>query len=270
MPISPAEDTAVRPQARPEALLDVTEFAVGYGGGAIIDEIAISVGHGELVTVIGPNGSGKSTLLKGLTGRAKVLAGRVLLDGDDVTAMRGDRLCRRGLGFVPQTRDVFSPLDVEENLQMGGYLLKRKEVGERIAAVYELFPALKPMATRTASRLSGGERKMLAIGRVLMLSPKLLLLDEPTAGLSPDLARHLLYEQVPQLVASGVSVLLVEQKALDALSIADYGYVLVAGRIQLEGTGASLLARPDIREVFLGSAAAVADEGGAPGTPTHS
>jgi len=112
------------------------------------------------------------------------------------------------------------------------------------------------MASRTASRLSGGERKMLAMGRVLMLSPTLLLLDEPTAGLSPDLARHLLYEQVPQLVASGVAVLLVEQKALDALTIADYGYVLVAGRVQLEGSGASLLARPDIREVFLGSVAA--------------
>ncbi len=267
MPISPAEEIAVRPDARPKVLLDVTNFAVGYGGGAIIDEISLSVGQGELVTVIGPNGSGKSTLLKGLTGRAKVLGGRVLLDDDDVTAMRGDRLCRRGLGFVPQTKDVFATLDVQENLQMGGYLLKRKEVEERIAVVYELFPPLKPMASRTASRLSGGERKMLAMGRVLMLSPKLLLLDEPTAGLSPDLARHLLYEQVPQLVASGVSVLLVEQKALDALSIADYGYVLVAGRVQLEGTGASLLARPDIREVFLGSAA-VGDQA-TTAAPTH-
>ena len=264
MPISPADNASIGVATRPEVLLDVTGFAVGYGGGAIVEDIAVNVGRAELVTVIGPNGSGKSTLLKGLTGRAKVLAGQVRLDGDDVTAMRGDRLCRRGLGFVPQTKDVFATLDVEENLRMGGYLLKRKEVDERIAAVYELFPALKPMATRTASRLSGGERKMLAMGRVLILSPKLLLLDEPTAGLSPDLARHLLYEQVPQLVASGVSVLLVEQKALDALSIADYGYVLVAGHVALEGTGASLLARPDIREVFLGSAAVDEGESGAP------
>lgn len=269
MPISPVEDAEVQPAVRPQVLLDVTDFAVGYGGGAIIDEITISVGKGELVTVIGPNGSGKSTLLKGLTGRANVLAGRVSLNGDDVTAMRGDRLCRRGLGFIPQIKDVFSTLEVEENLKMGGYLLKRKEVEERLAVVYELFPPLKEMTSRTAGRLSGGERKMLAMGRVLMLSPKLLLLDEPTAGLSPDLARHLLYEQVPQLVASGVSVLLVEQKALDALSIADYGYVLVAGRVQLEDTGASLLARPDIREVFLGSAAAARDEG-APAAPTVS
>ena len=265
MPTSPAEGVTRQDGARPHALLNVAGLSVGYGGGAIVDDVSIAVGRAELVTVIGPNGSGKSTLLKGLTGRAKVLAGRALLDGDDVTAMRGDRLCRRGLGFVPQTKDVFSPLDVEENLRMGGYLLNRKVVQERIAAVYELFPALKPMATRTASRLSGGERKMLAIGRVLMLSPTILLLDEPTAGLSPDLARHLLYEQVPQLVASGVSVLLVEQKALDALSIADYGYVLVAGHVQLEGTGESLLARPDIREVFLGGAANGGDEGGVPG-----
>ena len=256
MPISPAEEVPASSPTRPEALLDVKDFAVGYGGDAIIEDVAISVGRAELVTVIGPNGSGKSTLMKGLTGRARVLAGRVLLDGEDVTAMRGDKLCRRGLGFVPQTKDVFATLDVEENLRMGGYLLARREVEGRMATVYELFPALKPMASRTASRLSGGERKMLAMGRVLMLSPSMLLLDEPTAGLSPDLARQLLYEQVPHLVASGVSVLLVEQKALDALSIADYGYVLVAGHVQLEGTGASLLARPDIREVFLGSAAA--------------
>lgn len=261
MPSSPAEGAPVRPVA----LLDVADFAVGYGASTVVEHVNIGVGRAELVAVIGPNGSGKSTLLKGLTGRAKVFAGRALLDGDDVTGMRGDRLCRRGLGFVPQTKDVFAPLSVEENLQMGGYLLDRKVVDERVEAVYELFPALKPMAARTASRLSGGERKMLAIGRVLMLSPKLLLLDEPTAGLSADLARHLLHEQVPNLVASGVSVLLVEQKALDALRIADYGYVLVAGHVQLEGTGASLLARPDIREVFLGSAAA--DD--APETPVR-
>ena len=252
MPISAADEAKVRP----ETLLDVADFAVGYRTSTVVENITIGVGRAELVAVIGPNGSGKSTLLKGLTGRAKVFAGHVKLDGDDVTAMRGDRLCRRGLGFVPQTKDVFGTLSVEENLKMGGYLLDRKAVDEQIENVYELFPALKLMSTRTASRLSGGERKMLAMGRVLMLSPKLLLLDEPTAGLSPDLARHVLHEQVPNLVASGVSVLLVEQKALDALRIADYGYVLVAGHVQLEGTGASLLARPDIREVFLGSAAA--------------
>lgn len=263
MPISSADDAPTRP----EALLAVTDFAVGYGAGAVVDDIQISVGRGELVAVIGPNGSGKSTLLKGLTGRAKVLAGHVRLDGDDVTSMRGDRLCRRGLGYVPQTKDVFATLSVQENLQMGGYLLNRQQVDERTQAVYALFPPLKPMAGRTASRLSGGERKMLAMGRVLMLSPRLLLLDEPTAGLSPDLARHLLHEQVPNLVASGVSVLLVEQKALDALSIADYGYVLVAGHVQLEGTGASLLARPDIREVFLGSSAA---DGAGPTAPLNS
>ena len=262
MPISLAEGTAVRP----EALFDVTDFAVGYGASTVVEHVNIGVGRAELVAVIGPNGSGKSTLMKGLTGRAKVFAGRALLDGEDVTGMRGDRLCRRGLGFVPQTKDVFATLSVEENLKVGGYLLDRKVIDERVEAVYELFPALKPMAARTASRLSGGERKMLAMGRVLMLSPKLLLLDEPTAGLAPDLARHLLHVQVPNLVASGVSVLLVEQKALDALRIADYGYVLVAGHVQIEGTGAVLLARPDIREVFLGSAA---QDDAAPETPVR-
>ncbi|HEV3187689.1 MAG TPA: ABC transporter ATP-binding protein [Acidimicrobiales bacterium] len=260
MPTSQADGSTVRP----DTLLDVNDLAVGYGASTVVEHVNVTVGRAELVAVIGPNGSGKSTLMKGLTGRAKVFAGRVLLDDEDVTAMRGDRVARRGLGFVPQTKDVFGTLSVLENLQMGGYLLNNKAVDERVEAVYELFPALKPMATRTASRLSGGERKMLAMGRVLMLSPKLLLLDEPTAGLSPDLARHLLHEQVPNLVASGVSILLVEQKALDALRIADYAYVLVAGHVQLEGTGGALLARPDIREVFLGSAA---HDDAAPETP---
>ncbi|MCU1495120.1 MAG: livF1 [Acidimicrobiaceae bacterium] len=240
---------------RPETLLEVRGFGVGYGGAPIVDDLDLTVGNGEIVAVIGPNGSGKSTLLKGLTGRAQVVHGSVLLAGADVTSHREDKLCRLGLGFVPQHKDVFPTLTVEDNLKMGGYLLARSKIGRRVDEVLEVFPALAPMRQRTAVRLSGGERKMLAIGRVLMLEPKLLLLDEPTAGLSPELARHLLHDQLPALVSRGVSILLVEQKALDALTVSDWGYVLVGGGVQISGPARDLLERPDIREVFLGSAA---------------
>lgn len=253
MPTSSADHPGAT--ARPEPVLDVRSLSVGYGSSTVVDAIELSVGRGELVSVIGPNGSGKSTLLKGLTGRAQTMGGHVVLDGSDVTGLRGDKLCRLGIGFVPQQRDVFPTLTVEENLKMGGYLLGRDEVTRRVAEMMETFPALAAMRQRTASRLSGGERKMLAIGRVLMLAPTVLLLDEPTAGLSPGLARHLLHDQLPALVQRGVSILLVEQKALDALRIANWGYVLVAGKVQISGPAAELLARPDIREVFLGSAA---------------
>ena len=255
MPTSPVEAAGLAAATTPtQPLLEVSGLSVGYGGAPIVHDLSLSVGTRELVAVIGPNGSGKSTLLKGLTGRAKVLAGRVRFEGVDVTGMRGDRLCRRGIGFVPQNRDVFPTLTVEENLQMGGYVLERHATQGRIDEVLELFPILRPMLTRRAGKLSGGERKLLAVARVLMLAPALLILDEPTAGLSPALARHLLHDQVPALVSSGISVLLVEQKALDALSIATRGYVLVAGTVQLTGPAGELLARPDIREVFLGAA----------------
>jgi ABC-type branched-subunit amino acid transport system ATPase component/DNA-binding GntR family transcriptional regulator len=201
-----------------------------YGAAAIVSGVSISVGPGEAVSVIGPNGAGKSTLLKAVTGRLPVMAGKVTFGDRDITNMHGHRLARMGLGFVPQTKDVFDTLTVTENLEMGGYLLTKPQLTTRIEAVLSTFPALAEMRSRTASKLSGGERKMLAIARVLMLEPTLLVLDEPTSNLSPELSRAVLQDQVRRLADSGTAVLLVEQKAFEALGVSDWAYILVAGR----------------------------------------
>jgi ABC-type branched-subunit amino acid transport system ATPase component len=170
-----------------------------------------------------------------------------------------------GLGFVPQTKDVFDTLTVTENLEMGGYLLTKLQLAARIEAVMSAFPALADMRSRTASKLSGGERKMLAIARVLMLEPSVLILDEPTSNLSPELSRAVLREQVRRLADAGTAVLLVEQKAFEALAVSDWAYLLVAGRIEIAGPASEILARPDIREVFLGQSA----QGPPRQTPAH-
>jgi len=233
--------------------LAVRDLEVGYGRDPIVKGVSVAVMSRSITAVIGPNGSGKSTLLKGLSGSLSPSRGSVTVDGRDVTGMSANKLTRLGVGYVPQQRDVFGTLTVEENLRMGGYLLRRDHVARRLDEMFQLFPHLVPLRGRLASRLSGGERKALAMARVLMLEPKVLLLDEPTAGLSPDLARALLHDQIPTLAASGVAILLVEQRALDALTVADYGCVLVAGQIQIAGSAKSLRERPDIREIFLGA-----------------
>jgi ABC-type branched-subunit amino acid transport system ATPase component len=242
-------------EERPPAVLRLTDVAAGYGGAPIVSEVNISVGPGEVVSIIGPNGAGKSTLLKAVTGRLPVANGTVTFGDRDITNMRGHLLARMGLGFVPQTRDVFDTLTVTENLEMGGYLLTKQQLTARTDAVLSTFPALADMRTRTASKLSGGERKMLAVARVLMLEPKMLVLDEPTSNLSPDLSRSVLRDQVRRLADTGTSVLLVEQKAFEALGVSDWAYILVAGRVELAGPASEILARPDIREVFLGQSA---------------
>jgi branched-chain amino acid transport system ATP-binding protein len=237
---------------RPAPVLEVRSLVAGYGGAPIVHGVDVSVGIGEVATIVGPNGAGKSTLLKAISGQIEVLEGSVTLDGDDVTGLRGDRLARRGIGYVPQVNDVFRALTVQENLEMGGYLLARKETGTRVDEVLDTFPALAKMRTRTASKLSGGERKMLAIGRVLMLRPRVIFLDEPTANLAPALARAVLEEQVQTLAEAGSAVLLVEQRASEALTVGNWGYVLVAGVVSVSGPTADLLARNDIGELFLG------------------
>ena len=214
--------------------------------------VSISVGPGEVVSVIGPNGAGKSTLLKAVTGRLPVMAGTVTFKDRDVTNWRGHLLARMGLGFVPQTKDVFDTLTVTENLEMGGYLLTKPQLAARIDKVMSMFPALANMRSRTASKLSGGERKMLAVARVLMVEPAVLVLDEPTSNLSPELSRSVLRDQVRRLADSGTAVLLVEQKAFEALGVSDWAYILVAGRVEIAGAASEILGRPDIREVFLG------------------
>jgi len=240
-------------EGRPAPHLTVAGLTAGYVRDApIIFGIEISAGLGEIVAVVGPNGAGKSTLMKAIAGQVEVFEGRVRLGADDVTGLRGDQLARRGLGYVPQVRDVFPTLTVLENLEMGGYLLPRREVAGRVEAVIEVFPALGAMRSRIAGRLSGGERKMLAIGRVLMLRPSLMILDEPTANLSPALAHQVLETQVRAVAQAGAGVLLVEQRAAEALSIADWAHVMVAGRIDVAGAGSELLAREDVGELFLG------------------
>jgi ABC-type branched-subunit amino acid transport system ATPase component len=263
MPPRPG-DEAPAGEGRPPAVLRLTDVAAGYGGAPIVSGVNISVGPGEVVSIIGPNGAGKSTLLKAVTGRLPVASGTVTFGDRDVTNMRGHLLARMGLGFVPQTRDVFDTLTVTENLEMGGYLLTKQQLTARTEAVLSTFPALAHMGTRTASKLSGGERKMLAVARVLMLEPRVLVLDEPTSNLSPDLSRSVLRDQVRRLADTGTSVLLVEQKAFEALGVSDWAYILVAGRVELAGPASEILARPDIREVFLGQSAQDAGPGKLP------
>ena len=240
---------------RPPPALRLQDVAAGYGGAAIVAGVSLGVGPGEVVSVIGPNGAGKSTLLKAVTGRLSVMSGRVTLNDRDVTNTRGHLLARMGIGFVPQVKDVFDTLTVTENLEMGGYLLARQQVAARIDQVLSTFPALAQMRSRTASTLSGGERKMLAVARVLMLEPAVLVLDEPTSNLSAELAHAVLRDQVRRLADSGTAVLLVEQKAFEALGVSDWAYIMVAGRIEIAGRAGEILARPDIREVFLGQSA---------------
>jgi ABC-type branched-subunit amino acid transport system ATPase component len=238
---------------RRSAYLVVADLTAGYTRGApIINGVNLTAGLGEIVSVIGPNGAGKSTLLKAITRQIDVFSGTVQLGDEDVTRLRGDRLARRGLGYVPQVRDTFPTLTVLENLEMGGYLLPRNDVGDRIDEVMTIFPALASMRTRIAGRLSGGERKMLAIGRALMLRPRLLILDEPTANLSPAIANRVLETHVRAVAEAGTGIVLVEQRAAEALRIADWAYVLVGGSVHISARAGELLARPDIGELFLG------------------
>jgi len=230
----------------------IEDVSAGYGGAPIVTATSAGVGLGEIVTIVGPNGAGKSTLLKAVVGMIPAMSGHVLLAGEDVTNMRANHLAKRGLGYVPQVNDVFDTLTVTDNLVMGGYLLSRANLPGRIEAVLDIFPALKRMLKRTASKLSGGERKMLAMARVLMLEPRVLVLDEPTSNLSAELSRVLLEEHISRLGKSGTAVLMVEQKALAALTISDWGYVMAGGTVKVSSAAGELLARKDIGEVFLG------------------
>ncbi|HUY46442.1 MAG TPA: ABC transporter ATP-binding protein [Streptosporangiaceae bacterium] len=227
-------------------------ITAGYGGDPVIRDITVNTTPGEVVSLVGPNGSGKSTLLKSLVGVVRVSAGTVRVGDRDLTNAAPEEIARAAVGYVPQVDDVFGPLSVKENLEMGGYLLRRKQVAERIERVLTIFPRLGGMLGRSAGKLSGGERKMLAMGRVLMLDPGVFLLDEPTANLAPIIATSLLQEHVRQLAASGAAVLIVEQRARAVLAISDRTYVLGGGEVRMEGTPAELSASPDFVESFLG------------------
>lgn len=233
-------------------LLAVEDLSAGYGAKPIVQNVSLSLRGGEITAVVGPNGAGKSTLLKAIMGLAERMGGSIMLDGQEVGSRRTDELARLGVGYVPQVRDVFGTLSVEENLQMGGYQVKRTELRARVDEVAEVFPALAQRRSQRADTLSGGERKMLAIARVLMLRPRVVLLDEPTAGLAPGIAQQVLSTHVRRLAEVGVATLVVEQRALEALAIADHAFVMVGGRVHASGPAAELAARTDIGEMFLG------------------
>jgi ABC-type branched-subunit amino acid transport system ATPase component len=245
---------------RPTPILRAEGITAGYGAVPVVRGVSIAVGAGEIVAVIGPNGAGKSTLLKSLVGILKPISGKILLGADDVTGHTPEDLARRGVGYVPQVQDIFEPLTVKENLEMGGYLLKDSELPGRIKTVCEVFEALAPMMNRRADKLSGGERKMLAIGRVLMLDPRVLILDEPTANLAPILADAVLRDQVRRLADAGKAVLLVEQRARAALGVANWTVVLVSGQTRLEGRPKDLLERSDFEALFLGAGSPVQED----------
>ncbi|MDX6343656.1 MAG: branched-chain amino acid transport system ATP-binding protein [Trebonia sp.] len=232
--------------------LRATGVTAGYGGDPVIRNVTVRADPGEVVSLVGANGSGKSTFLKSLVGVVRVSAGTVVIGETDMTRKAPEEVARAGVGYVPQIDDVFGPLTVRENLEMGGYLLPARDVKARIDEVMTVFPRLAGMLTRPAGKLSGGERKMLAMGRVLMLQPAVFLLDEPTANLAPAIARTLLEEHVSALAASGAAVLVVEQRARAVLAISDRTYVLAGGEVRMEGTPAELAASPAFVESFLG------------------
>jgi ABC-type branched-subunit amino acid transport system ATPase component len=232
--------------------LRTAELTAGYERSPVVHGVSIAVSPGEVVSIVGPNGSGKSTLLKAIVGLVEIMSGRVVVGDEDVTGWPSENIARIGVGYVPQVDDVFAPLTVRENLEMGGYLLKTREVPARLAHVLEVFPRLQTMLTRRAGKLSGGERKMLAMGRALMLEPALVVLDEPTANLAPAIANSVLGEHVRQLAATGASVLVVEQRARAVLEISDRTYVMGGGRLVMEGTPAELGSSPEFVESFLG------------------
>jgi ABC-type branched-subunit amino acid transport system ATPase component len=234
------------------ASLRADEVTAGYGGDPVIRGVSVRAEPGQVVSIVGPNGSGKSTLLKALVGVLPVSAGRVLIGDRDVTNLQPEDIARAGVGYVPQVDDVFAPLSVRENLEMGGYLLHRRQIPARVEQVLVLFPRLATMLGRCAGKLSGGERKMLAMGRVLMLSPDVFLLDEPTANLAPAIAHSLLDEHVRKLAQSGAAVLIVEQRARAVLAISDRTYVMGGGELRMEGTPAELSASQAFVESFLG------------------
>jgi ABC-type branched-subunit amino acid transport system ATPase component len=233
-------------------LLAFQSLTAGYNDIPVTMQISLTVSKARIVALLGPNGAGKSTLLKALVGEARVFSGSVLLRGDDVTGCSPERLARMGLGYVPQNENVFPSLTVRENLEMGAFLVPRRQVGEKIEAILRQFPPLRPLIRRNVGQLSGGERRLVAIGRALVLSPEVLLLDEPTANLSPSNARSVLTEYVTQVAEDGTGVLLVEQRAKEALEIAHHACVMNGGRIEVAGPPGALLERADIGRIFLG------------------
>ena len=233
-----------------EAYLSATNMTGGYGGTDILHDITITVEKGEVAVIVGPNGAGKSTAMKAVFGMLDLREGKVVLDGKDITAMSPQDRVGMGMGFVPQTSNVFTSMTVEENLEMGAFT-RDDDFSATMQQVYDLFPVLKEKRRQPAGELSGGQRQQVAVGRALMTQPKLLMLDEPTAGVSPIVMDEL-FDRILEVAASGIAILMVEQNARQALNIADHGFVMVQGENAYTDTGEELLANPEVRRSFLG------------------
>ncbi|HJL57287.1 MAG: ABC transporter ATP-binding protein [Arenicellales bacterium] len=222
----------------------------GYGGVDILHQCSIGVDKGEVAVVVGPNGAGKSTAMKAVFGMLDLREGQVTMDGQDISHLKPEQRVQLGMGFVPQSANVFTSMTVEENLEMGAFI-RRDDISETLSGVYELFPVLREKRSQLAGELSGGQRQQVAVGRALMTQPKVLMLDEPTAGVSPIVMDEL-FDRIIEVARTGIAILMVEQNARQALSIADRGYVLVQGRNRYTDTGAALLANVEVRKAFLG------------------
>ena len=222
----------------------------GYGGADILHGCTLSVEPGQIAVIVGPNGAGKSTAMKAVFGMLKLRKGQVRLAGEDITTLTPQARVAKGMGFVPQTHNIFTSMTVEENLEMGAFL-RKDDIKGTMEQVYALFPILKQKRRQPAGELSGGQRQQVAVGRALMTQPKLLMLDEPTAGVSPIVMDEL-FDRIIEVARTGISILMVEQNARQALAIADRGYVLVQGANRFTDTGEALLADPEVRRSFLG------------------
>ena len=232
------------------SLLEVSNVVAGYGATEILHGVSIVIEKGQIVTIIGPNGSGKSTLLKTIFGLLQPRKGRVRFRKEDITGIAPEVVVRKGLSYVPQSSNVFPSLSINENLEMGAFV-RTDDFRQRLEEVYDLFPDLAERRKDRAGTLSGGQRQMLALARALMLDPVLLLLDEPSAGLAPNLVNSV-FEKILGINSAGVAILLVEQNAREALGLSSWGYVLASGQNQLEDRGENLLKNPEIVKLYLG------------------
>jgi len=232
------------------AILEANNIKAGYGETEILHGVYIKVNKGEIVSIIGPNGAGKSTLIKTIFGILKPTKGKIILDDQDITGLNPDKIVREGMCYVPQIDNVFPSLTVEENLEMGAFI-RNDDYRGRIKEIYEIFPDLKQKRRQRVGKLSGGQCQMVAMGRALMLDPKVLLLDEPSASLAPNLV-EMIFEKIVEINRAGVAILIVEQNARVALKLSDRGYILAMGRNRFEDTGEALLNNEEVGKLYLG------------------